>query len=47
MTDAKWSRADAQALAQMEEMSDYKAEATEKNASRARNSTERDGGMDR
>lgn len=47
MTDAKWSRADAQALSQMEEMSDYKAEATEKNASRARNSTERDGGMDR
>lgn len=47
MTDAKWSRAEAQALAQMEEMSDYKAEATEKNASRARNSTERDGGMDR
>lgn len=47
MTDAKWSRADAKALAQMEEMSDYKAEATEKNASRARNSTERGGGMDR
>lgn len=47
MTDAKWSRADAHALAQMEEMSDYKAEATEKNASRARNSTERGGGMDR
>jgi hypothetical protein len=47
MTDAKWSRADAQALREMEDMSDYKAEATEKNASRDRNSTERGGGAER
>ena len=47
MTDVKWDRAHAQALKEMEEMSDYKAEATEKNASRDRNSTERGGGMDR
>lgn len=34
-------------LARMDEVSDYKSGATEKNASRDRNSTERDGGMDR
>jgi hypothetical protein len=48
MTDARYDRLQSQAhLAAMEELSDYKAEATEKNASRERNSGRDPGGAER
>lgn len=47
MSDAAWQRVEVQdRLARMNEISDYKSEATEKNASRERNSG-RDAGADR